>query len=252
MKIFQFHNIKRVLHSLFLLLLSTINSLPWASTPNKLIEDCHPKIDLNQSQFIVGYGSLMQEKSKREDASNVGENHPIYVTGFKRGWIKHGTPIGFSTTYLAVVKQPSSKMNAVYFKVNNANNIDQLDQREDTYCRALVSPKQIQTINLQPLPQGQYWIYITSDKEKERPSARYPIVQSYVDIFLSGCFELEKKYHLHHFSHDCIKTTSNWSVHWINDRIHPRTAFDNIPYVATIDPLIAIELPYYFSQIKIE
>lgn len=252
MTFFQQHNIKRSLFSFFILSLA-VNSLFSYATDQKLItNDCHPLINLNRSQFIVGYGSLMQEKSKREDDTNVGENHPIYITGFNRGWIKHGTPIGFSTTYLAVVSQPTSKINAVYFRLNDSKDVGKYDQREDSYCRVAVSPKQIKTTFHEALPQGQYWIYITNDGKKDHPSSQYPIVQSYVDIFLSGCFELEEKYHLRGFARDCIKMTSAWSDHWVNDRVHPRTAFDNDPYVQKIDPLIATELPHYFNQIKIE
>jgi hypothetical protein len=231
-------------------LLAIVSSFSYANHQISPISDCRPVPDTHRSQFIVGYGSLMNEKSKREDDATVGENHPIYLQGFKRGWIQQGTSIGFSTTYLAVVRQPSSKINAIYFKLEDPQNIRNFDEREDSYCRVAVLPEQIQTIAHEPLPEGQYWLYLA--KREQTPSSRYPIVQSYVDIFLSGCFELEEKYHLPNFARDCIRLTSDWSAHWVNDRIHPRTAFENIPYVSQIDPLIAIELPNLFKQIKIE
>ena len=252
MALFRQQHIDRVCLSVFILSLALNTLFSYATNQTIMTDDCHPSADLNQSQFIVGYGSLMQEKSKHEDDSNVGENHPIYITGLKRGWIKHGPPIGFSTTYLAVVRQPASKINAVYFKLNNSKDVNKYDRREESYCRVAVSPKQIKTIVNEALPEGQYWIYISSDDKKDHPSSQYPIVQSYVDIFLSGCFELEEKYHLHGFARDCIKMTSDWSEYWVNDRVHPRTAFDNDPDVPKIDPLIATELPHYFNQIKIE
>ncbi|MDX1794958.1 hypothetical protein SFC82_15035 [Legionella pneumophila] len=68
-----------------------------------LPKHCRPNINPTLPQFIIGYGSLMQEESKKEDSSMVGENFPIYVSGFQRGWIERGTPIGFSTIYLGVV-----------------------------------------------------------------------------------------------------------------------------------------------------
>jgi hypothetical protein len=55
---------------LSLLILTTISYA-------KSTESCHPAIDPAQPQFIVGYGSLMQEQSKREDALNVGDNYPF-------------------------------------------------------------------------------------------------------------------------------------------------------------------------------
>jgi len=33
---------------------------------------------------------------------------------------------------------------------------------------------------------AQYWIYSVKDEYKKWPSKKYPIVQSYVDTFLSG------------------------------------------------------------------
>lgn len=216
------------------------------------VDNCRPLYDSTMPQFIVGYGSLMQEKSKAEDAAEIGPNFPIYVKGFERGWIEHGTDIGFSTTYLGVTANASARMNAVYFKLNNPLALANYDKREDTYCRVGITPEHIQTLSKDPLPQGQFWIYTTKTELKSAPAARYPIVETYVDIFLSGCFELEKKYHLEHFARDCVRTTKQWSNHWVNDRPNPRTAWDNDEYVSDIDPLLAKELPDYFNQIKIE
>lgn len=48
----------------------------------------------------------MNETSKRENSKNVGNNIPIYVTGFERGWIEHSTDTRFGTTYLGVKANP--------------------------------------------------------------------------------------------------------------------------------------------------
>lgn len=214
--------------------------------------NCRPKVDASQSQWVVGYGSLMQEHSKQETAQRLGENHPIYLTGYKRGWVIHGSPVGFSTTYLAVTKQPGQPVNAVYFQVFDAKDIKRFDERESGYCREAILAKHMKSAAHEALPAGQYWIYVSPNSGNEHPSKHYPIVQSYVDLFLSGCLELEEKYHLQGFSRDCILTTSFWSVHWVNDRVHPRRASDDEPYAAKIDMLIASMLPGYFKQIRIE
>jgi len=241
---------KFIYYMLFVTLIITSNeSNAFSKTqPDK----CHPSVNTALSQFIIGYGSLMQEASKRETDPNVGENYPIYVSGFKRGWIEEGTLIGFGTTYLGVKQHANSRMNAVYFKLNNAKSVFEYDKREDTYCRVGVLPKDIQSPAAIKIPKGQYWIYVTPAQQNYLPSVKLPIVQSYVDIFLSGCFQLEEKFHLQHFARDCIRTTSYWSGAWVNDRVHPRTAFDDMPYVPKIDPLIANELPQYFKQIRLE
>lgn len=216
------------------------------------VSNCHPSINPGAPQFIIGYGSLMQEKSKSEDSSHVDFNYPVYVSGYRRGWIEPGTDIGFSTTYLGVRPDAKAEMNAVYFQLKISKDIYSYDKREDTYCRVKVSSKQIKTLGTQKLPYGEYWIYLPRNPRDYLPSRQKPIVQSYVDIFLSGCFELEEKFHLKNFAKNCIKTTYYWSESWVNDRVYPRTAFDNNHYVAKIDPLLAQELPWYFKRIKIE
>lgn len=224
-----------------------LSTLSWS----KETENCRPIANLQLSQFIIGYGSLMQEESKREDSAEAGDNYPIYLSGFQRGWIEPGTDIGFSTTYLGVIKDAKAKINAVYFKLNDPKAIASYDKREDSYCRVKVLPEQIQPLGTNTLPDGQYWIYV-SNSQAHKPTEQKPIVQSYVDIFLSGCFQLEEKFHLQDFAQDCLRMTHHWSGFWVNDRVYPRTAMDNYPYVAKIDPLLAKELPYYFKKIRIE
>ena len=71
--------------------------------------ECRPPVDTSSAQYIIGYGSLMEEKSKNEDAKNVGANFPIYITGFERGWVEHGTDPRFGTTYLGVELPPLNR-----------------------------------------------------------------------------------------------------------------------------------------------
>jgi hypothetical protein len=238
-------------HGLLILFLITIQSV-YADTSLSQISQCHPKIDNTLPQYIIGYGSLMQEASKHEDDATAGENFPIYLQGFERSWIEKGRPIGFSTTYLGIRKNPQAKINAVYFKASNGDAVYNYDRRESGYCRVLVSTKALQFLADKIPENGQFWIYVPTKASKCKVSVSYPIVQSYVDIFLSGCFELEKKYHLSNFAKDCVKTTTNWSKHWVNDRLYPRTAADNHPYIYDIDTLIKQELPTYFKAIRIE
>jgi hypothetical protein len=212
---------------------------------------CHPLVNKNLPQYVIGYGSLMQEASKREDDKTAGQNYPIYLRGYERGWIEKGRPIGFSTTYLGVRKNASAQINAVYFKASNAKAVARYDKREEGYCRAHVPLHAIRFLTKNPPRKGQFWIYV-SERNSSSVTSSYPIAQSYVDIFLSGCFELEKKYKLKHFAKNCVKTTGRWSKYWVNDRLYPRTAADNHPYIYDIDVLIKNELPYYFKSIRIE
>ncbi|MBA2711864.1 MAG: gamma-glutamylcyclotransferase [Tatlockia sp.] len=215
--------------------------------------NCWPAPNTKLAQFIIGYGSLMEEQSKRKASTQVGENYPIYLKGFKRGWIEQGnTRSGFGITFLGIEKDPSAKINAVYYKLDYPKAIYDYDKRENIYCRVKVSPSQIMPLSSEKIPSGEYWIYFTKASRVNRPSPEKPLFQSYVDLFLSGCFELEEKYHLENFAENCIKTTHYWSDIWINDRAKPRTGLGNIDYSSKIDHLLAAKLPLLFKQIKIE
>jgi hypothetical protein len=86
------------------------------------------------------------------------------------------------------------------------------------------------------------------------PDAKYPIVQSYVDIFISGCLELSQRVIGENtdFAEECVTTTADWSSHWVNDRLYPRRPFIYQPKASKIDALLAKMVPDQFKQIKIE
>src|SRR5687768_16078311 len=46
--------------------------------------DCHPEINPNLPQYIVGYGSLMDESSKKRTDPSTEESVPVLVKGYKR------------------------------------------------------------------------------------------------------------------------------------------------------------------------
>ncbi len=211
-----------------------------------------PPSNPSLTQYLIGYGSLMQDRSKNKTYSNTGPNIPVLLSHFKRGWITEGTRVGFSITFLGAIEDKKSRFNAVVFKLPSSSVLADYDQRESRYCRVLVSPNLIQMLDQHPKFDGQIWIYVSQPIYIKLPSARYPIVQSYVDIFLSGCLEIEKKYHLENFADQCIETTHYWSSHWVNDRIYPRRPFVHQPNAFEIDKLIKKKLPNLFSSIKIE
>lgn len=229
-------------NKLMLILLSTLLSSSLCA--ENTVKSCRPTINPQLPQFIVGYGSLMQEKSKRDSSDNVSDNTPIYLKGFTRGWMEQSTHEQPHTTYLGVKKQPGSKINAVYFQLQHPADLLNYDKREGSYCRELIPKKAIETITSKHLPLGQYWIY-TTIKAPYFPSSTHPIIQSYVDKFLVGCIELEEKYHLDHFARDCIKTTKFWSTSWVNDRLPTHTRILVEPNVSKVDVLIQTTLRQY-------
>ena len=126
--------------------------------------------------------------------------------------------------------------------------------REHGYCRALVPPSDIQMLDGSAVPdQGEIWIYVQAPESDHPPDARFPIVQSYVDLFLSGCIELARRVVMEDldFLAACVSTTQGWSAHWVNARIYPRRPVHQ-PDAARIDGLLHHMLPVQFAAIRIE
>ena len=215
--------------------------------------ECHPAPDASRPQYIIGYGSLMQDESRKRTSPHAGAAHPVEVAGFRRGWFAKGAPVGFSTTYLGIVPDRANHLNAVIYRVDPPE-LAATDRRETSYCRMRVEPANVKSLErgFSPPPDAQTWIYANRPQGIATPSTELPIVQSYVDIFLSGCFEQEERFGLAGFARECIATTADWSAHWVNDRIHPRRPFAYQPRAGQIDRLLSEQVPREFARIRIE
>ncbi len=234
---------KNLLVFIFLLITTPVLAKP--------TDGCHPHANPELAQYIIAYGSLMETVSKKATDDSSGENKPVLIDHYQRGWFAEGLSTGFSTTYLGVIKKTSAHFNGTLFKLASVNSLKNYDRREKYYCRVLVPSTTIHLLVEQKLPRGQYWIYELKPELIASPTARYPIVQSYVDIFLEGCLEIEEKYHLKNFAARCVQTTSDWSVHWVNDRIYPRRPTVYQAKALAIDALLQQEVPTFFNQIQL-
>ena len=129
------------------------------------------------------------------------------------------------------------------------------DQREAYYCRDDVDPGALRMLDGSAVPEtGQIWIYVSKPDAVDPPDADYPIVQSYVDIFLNGCLQLAERVvdQNEDFAKQCITTTVGWSPHCVNDRRFPRRPFIDQPKAAEIDRLLFENVPEEFRMIRIE
>lgn len=104
--------------------------------------------------------------------------------------------------------------------------VSTLDKREFLYDRVKVDLEDISftSSNFNITADDDIWIYLT--KEPSEASLDFPIIQSYVDVCTSGCFELEEEFNLEGFAQDFITMTDKWSSKWVNDRIFP-----SVPYI---------------------
>ena len=214
--------------------------------------NCNAAPDPAKAQYIIGYGSLMQNESRQRTTPNANISYPVKVNGYQRGWFTKGSKVGFSTTFLGVVQSKESALNAAIYTID-VTEISTMDKREFSYCRLAVEPANYSLLKQDiPLSPGQAWIYVNKPNTIATANRHYPIVQSYVDIFLSGCLELEQRFELKDFAKQCLATTSNWSTQWMNDRIYPRRPFIYQPKARQIDQLLKEHLPQYFQHIRIE
>ena len=204
-------------------------------------------------QFVIGYRSLMQDESRKRTTPEAGAAYPVRVSGFRRGWFARGPGDGFETTYLGATPDSSRSINAVLYQIRDAADLAAIDAREAIYCRARVDDRQYQFLAPETPPViGEVWIYVSLQGALRAADANFPVVQSYVDVFLSGCIEQEARFHLSGFASQCIASTTDWSTHWVNDRIYPRRPHLYQPKARQIDKLIHDELPSYFRVIRLD
>lgn len=222
----------------------------WISTG--FTDTCHPSINSKLPQYIIGYGSLINEQSKKNTDATAGENFPVILKGYQRSWSIHGTSPGLNTTFLAVNVNTNAQVNGVIYQLQKPENIQKYDQREKSYCRKEITANDLIVYGVRLPPKKQIWTYVASKQEKELASVDFPIVQSYVDVFLHGCMQIEEKFHIPHFAQQCITHTQDWPSDWVNDRIYPRRPTVYEPYATRIDALLKQMVPAQFKKIKFE
>lgn len=191
--------------------------------------------------YIFGYGSLIEDESRQRTTPTARDAWPVIVSGIRRGWWARGAASGLTTTYLGAVDDPEAKCNGVIYKVTSEE-LSATDQRESAgYRRCRIDPAHITMLDgrAEP-PAGEYWAYINEIPPQElprnEPSKQFPMVQSYVDICVNGCLEVEGKYPTAAgFTEMFIDTTEAWSKFWVNDRIYPRRPFIYRPTASQID-----------------
>ncbi|HAU0125574.1 TPA: gamma-glutamylcyclotransferase [Legionella pneumophila] len=237
------------------ILKSTYLSLLLIVTPQiKAASDtCYPPINPRLPQYIAGYGSLIDEQSKKTTDPKAYENIPVLIKGFKRSWGAHGNLPGFNATFLSLNENERGTFNGIIYRVSDPKEINSYDKRETVYCRKKLSTEQIKIYTNNIPEKIQVWIYYPKSIQDDQPSPEFPITQSYVDIFIRGCIKVEEKFNIRDFAKECILTTDNWPVqHWVNDRIYPRRPSAYEPYARKIDELLKELLPNQFKNIRIE
>ena len=208
-------------------------------------KECNLTPKKGSKNYIIGYGSLMEKESRTRTNKSALVVKPILIKNFERTWGQNGGI--YKITFLTIFKKKDSKLNAVYYPVS-IKDLNKTDRRESGYCRVRVEMKNLSFYGKKIKTKNKnFWVYTANISSLKKPSKDYPIVQSYVDIFLNGCFQIKEKYELDEFPKECVETTKAWSRHWINDRIHARRPF-LIPNFYKIDKLLSKYFDHYFDH----
>ncbi|MEI6987522.1 MAG: gamma-glutamylcyclotransferase family protein, partial [Rhodospirillaceae bacterium] len=175
------------------------------------------------TQFLFGYGSLINTASRNSTATKLAPAIPVRVSasfGYVRAWIEQ-SPSGFTALGLRKPRsdEKATTINGVLYPVEEKD-LPLFDEREQGYTRVAVPLTDMEAVSWQQLPKkAQIWIYIpdtdsTKLEDKPQPPSRdFPIVQSYVDIVVQGALEYSED-----FARELIETTTDWNEYWLNDR----------------------------------
>ncbi len=210
--------------------------------------------------FIFGYGSLIEDESRESTTSSARDAWPVEVKEIRRGWWARGATSGLTTTFLGAIHDPAAHCNGVIYPVT-PQELAATDARESAgYQRCTIDPVQIHMLDgrTEP-PKGTFWVYlnlISPDRLDEHlPSPQFPMVQSYVDICIHGCLEVESRYPTAgEFTKHFIETTDAWSTYWVNDRLYPRRPFIFQPSATRIDGALrsAARTAELFWEVELE
>ena len=207
--------------------------------------------------YIFGYGSLIEKNSRLRTVPSALNAFPVKIRGYARGWWSRTGNVGLSTTFLGCIKTGEIEnfdvvnyVTGVLFEVTD-NDLTVLDEREQGYKRINVNVDKIDDYANLIHENSKIWIYVNEfkdriDIEEDIPSKQFPIVQSYVDICMNGCIEIEDLFPVakrNKFATEFIKSTCYWSSYWVNDRIYPRRPFIAVPNASKIDFLLKENLP---------
>ncbi len=191
--------------------------------------------------YVFGYGSLLERASRTRTNPDAIGAWPARVTGYQRGWFhQFADSVGSTCTYLGAVKATNKSINGVIYRVAD---FESTKERETGYTATALKADEITMLDgggpLEISADSKVYIFVSNEnsisKTKE-PTSKFPMVQSYVDLCINGCLELESLYRTAKgFTQDFISTTTGWNAEWVNDRIYPRRPFIYAPNASLID-----------------
>lgn len=189
-------------------------------------------------QFIFGYGSLISAEARNQTSSSQ-EVIQARVNGYRRFW--SGFPL-YGWAPLGVRLSAEATCNGALIGVTEEQ-IEAFDSREVSYVRKLIEHEQIELLEDTSLGDASVWLYAPT--EPMRPSMQSPILQSYVDVAVTGCLDYSEE-----FAREFVETTRNWEAPWRNDRSNPEysRSLKVVERAGEIDRLLEELLPEAYAN----
>ena len=186
-----------------------------------LANNCFPAPDSSKPQYLVAFGSLLYEEARLRKVEQTKLELPVWVQGYKRAWQIRTKPDGLQMTNLGITPADGERFNGVLMSLSSGK-LASLDRHAKLECRVKIKKGSLQSMAEKVLPNdGDIWIYQVQKKHVNSPAGEYPIVQSNVDVFLTGCIEQSDHFKIKDFADLCVSTTQYWSTSWVNDRRDP-------------------------------
>ena len=175
-----------------------------------------------------------QEKAICIQEKQAKEFIPAEIRGYRRGWYSKGklpqddmpeNSLFIRPTYLGLLKDNRYNTTGLLYSVS-AEDLISTDEREKGagYLYETLSKDDLKVFSNANIPDNaNIRVYVSAPDHIDSPTKRFPIVQSYVDVFLGGAIEIEENNpELRNFSLNTCKQTYGWNGGWVNDRPYPR------------------------------
>ena len=179
--------------------------------------------------YVFGYGSLIEKASRTRTNPDAIEAWPARVTGYQRGWFhQFSNNVGSTCTFLGAIESAGATINGVVYRVGD---IEKTKERETGYTATRVDGKITMLYGSGPLnPADEVYLFVSNPEDISKTK------ESYVDICINGCLEIEALYpSAAGFTQEFIKTSTGWNKYWVNDRLYPRRPFIYCPNSSVID-----------------
>jgi len=237
------------------------------------------------TNFLIGFGSIIQTASRAGSDPGAVDAAPCRIKaswGYVREWNFQASTAQICALGLRRVRpgEVGATINGVLFPA--ADDLTAFDARENGYQRVEVALDQVELLSWHTLPSdANIFVYVPyapsvvakygvdpstgltrcsgaappdglrADEAAGLglvgPSVKYPILQTYVDVCITGCLEYGEA-----FAREFIATTFLWSAYWLNERELARRPWLHQKQYVKIDALLKEGVPEHFRHRKLE